>query len=221
MMHLILGDSELEIVPHPIQGHPAVVKHAKLRKKRPSRILLDASFHHQAIRSKYPQEAERRGRPDIVHLFLMNSQESLLNKYGLLRVYIHTRNNDVIKIAPETRLPKAYHRFVGLMEHVFQNKYVPDKENPLLLLEKMSLKALAEECGGKIVVLSEKGKRVKLKDYELSKDVTFIIGGFPSGDFLSNLDFADEIISIHESTLMAWVAAYEIIAEYERRYLEI
>jgi len=208
-------------VPHPIQGHPAVVKHAKLRKKRPSRILLDASFHHQAIRSKYPQEAERRGRPDIVHLFLMNSQESLLNKYGLLRVYIHTRNNDVIKIAPETRLPKAYHRFVGLMEHVFQNKYVPDKENPLLLLEKMSLKALAEECGGKIVVLSEKGKRVKLKDYELSKDVTFIIGGFPSGDFLSNLDFADEIISIHESTLMAWVAAYEIIAEYERRYLEI
>ena len=208
-------------MPHPIQGHPAVVKHAKLRKKRPSRILLDASFHHQAIRSKYPQEAERRGRPDIVHLFLMNSQESLLNKYGLLRVYIHTRNNDVIKIAPETRLPKAYHRFVGLMEHVFQNKYVPDKENPLLLLEKMSLKALAEECGGKIVVLSEKGKRVKLKDYELSKDVTFIIGGFPSGDFLSNLDFADEIISIHESTLMAWVAAYEIIAEYERRYLEI
>ncbi len=220
MMHLILGDAELEIVPHPIQGHPAVVKHARIRKKKPSRILLDASYHHQAIRSKYPEEAERRGRPDIVHLFLMNAQESILNKSGLLRVYVHTRNNDVIKIRPETRLPKAYHRFVGLMEHVFQNRYVPDKENPLLYLEKMSLPALAKECGGKIVVLSEHGRKVSLGKYEIPKNVTFIIGGFPSGDFLTNINFADDIISIHSETLMAWVAAYEIIAEYERRYLD-
>ncbi|MCD6370000.1 MAG: 16S rRNA methyltransferase [Thermoplasmata archaeon] len=220
MMHLILGDTEVEIVPQSIQGHPAVVKHAKLRKKRPSRILLDASFHHQAIRSKYPEEAERRGRPDIAHMVLMNAQESILNKAGLLRVYVHTRNNDVIHISPETRLPKAYHRFVGLIEHVFQNKYVPNKENPLLFLEKISLQALAKKCGGKLVVLSERGKRVNLGKYDIPEDVTFIIGGFPNGDFLSNIDFADEIISIYPQTLMAWVATYEIITEYERRYLK-
>ncbi len=219
MMHLILGDAELEIVPQAIQGHPAVVKQAQIRKKKPSRILLDASYHHQAIRSKYPHEAERRGRPDIVHFFLMNAQESILNHAGLLRVYVHTRNNDVIKIRPETRLPKAYHRFVGLMEHVFQNKYVPDKENPLLYLEKMSLPALAKDCGGKIIVLSENGRRVKLGEYDIPEDVTFIIGGFPSGDFLTNINFADDVVSISPDTLMAWVAAYEIIAEYERRYL--
>ena len=219
MMHLILADSELEIVPQSIQGHPAVVKHANIRKKKPSRILLDASYHHQAIRTKYPAEAERRGRPDIVHHFLMNVQESPLNYEGKLRVYVHTRNNDVIRISPETRLPKAYHRFVGLMEHVFQNKYVPDKENPLLILEKMSLRALAEEIGNKTIVLSEKGKNVNLKEYVIPKDVTIIIGGFPSGDFLSNVEFADEIISIYNGTLMAWVAAYEVIARYEMLYL--
>ena len=219
MMHIILADSELEIVPQAIQGHPAIVKHARMRKKKPSRILLDASYHHQAIRSKYPVEAERRGRPDIVHFFLMNAQESILNYRGKLRVYVHTRNNDVIRISPETKLPKAYHRFVGLMEHVFQNKYVPDKENPLLVLEKMSLRALAEEIGNKTIVLSESGKRVDIGKYEIPEDVTFIIGGFPHGDFLSNVDFADEIISIYDGTLMAWVATYEIIARYESLYL--
>ena len=220
MMHLIIGDSEVEIVPQAIQGHPAVVKYAKLRKKKPSRILLDASYHHQAIRSKYPAEAERRGRPDIAHLVLLNAQESLLNHEGLLQFYMHTRNNEVIRFAPETRLPKAYHRFVGLIEHVFQNRYVPDKENPLLVLEKMSLQALAKECGGKIIVLSEKGRRINLRKYEIPKDVTFIVGGFPNGDFLSNVDFADDIISIYPETLMAWVITYELIVEYERRYLE-
>ncbi len=220
MMHLILADSEIELVPQAIQGHPAVVKHAKIRKKKPSQMLLDASYHHQAIRSKYPAEAERRGRPDIAHFVLLNAQESILNHEGLLKVYLHTRNNDVIKIAPETRLPKAYHRFVGLIEHVFQNKYVPDKEKPLLVLEKMSLQAVAKECGGKIIVLSEKGRKINLREYEIPRDVTFIVGGFSSGDFLSNIDFADDIISMYHETLMAWVTVYELIAEYERRYLE-
>ncbi len=220
MMHLILADSEIELVPQAIQGHPAVVKHAKIRKKKPSQMLLDASYHHQAIRSKYSAEAERRGRPDIAHFVLLNAQESILNHEGLLKVYLHTRNNDVIKIAPETRLPKAYHRFVGLIEHVFQNKYVPDKEKPLLVLEKMSLQAVAKECGGKIIVLSEKGRKINLREYEIPRDVTFIVGGFSSGDFLSNIDFADDIISMYHETLMAWVTVYELIAEYERRYLE-
>ena len=219
MMHIILGDAELELVPKEIQGHPAVVKQAKQRKKKPSNILLDATYHHQAIRSRYGSEAERRGRPDIVHFFLMNAQESLLNLTGKLRVYVHTRNNEVLRINPETRIPKAYIRFVGLMENLFHNGAVPNSEKPLITIERMSLKELAKGMGNKVIVLSEKGKRVNLKDMVIPEDVTFVIGGFPHGDFLSNLDFADDIISISENTLMAWVAAYEIIAEYERRYL--
>ncbi len=219
MMHIILGDSELELVPKEIQGHPSVVKHAKRRNKRPSNLLLDATYHHQAIRSKYGKEAERRGRPDIVHFFLINAQESLLNMEGKLRVYVHTRNNDVLRFKPEVRIPKSYVRFVGLMEDLFHNGVVPNKENPLITLEKMSLKELALSTGNPIILLSEKGKSVRIKDLNIPKDVTFIIGGFPHGDFLSNMDFCDEIVSIYPRTVMAWVAAYEIIAEYERRYL--
>ncbi len=219
MMHIILADSELELVPQVIQGHPAVVKHANMRKKRPSRMLLDSTYHHQAIRSKFPTEAERRGRPDIVHFFLMNTMESILNREGKLRVYVHTRNNDVIYIDPRTRLPKAYHRFVGLMENLFHNGYVPSKESPLLHIEKKSLRSLVDEIGAPAIVLSEKGERESLKSLEIPENVIFIIGGFPSGDFLSNISFSDAVVSIYSGTLMAWVAAYEILTEYERRYL--
>ncbi len=220
MMHLILADSELEIVPREIQGNPVIVKHAKSRKKRPSNLLLEATYHHQAIRSRYGEEAERRGRPDIVHFFLMNAQESILNNEGKLRVYVHTRNNDVIHISPETKLPKSYPRFVGLMENLFHNKAVPNSEKPLLWIEKMSLQSLVKRIGKKAVVLSENGKRVNIKEYEMPEDVTIIIGGFPRGDFLSNVSFADEIISLYDSTLMAWVAAYEVIARYEYLFLD-
>ena len=219
MMHLILADAELEIVPQAIQGHPAVVKHARSRKKRPSNLLLDATYHHQAIRSKYGAEAERRGRPDIVHFFLMNAQESILNSRGKLRVYVHTRNNDVIFIEPETRLPKSYPRFVGLMENLFHNGSVPNAENPLLRIEKMSLQSLVSEIGAPSIVLSERGRRVNLRDFDIPEDVTVIIGGFPKGDFISNVNFADNMISIHDDVLMAWVAAYEIIARYESIFL--
>ncbi len=219
MMHIILGDSELEIIPQAIQGHPSVVKYARLRKKRPSNIILDATYHHQAIRSKYGEEAERRGRPDIAHFFLMNVQESILNKEGKLRVYVHTRNNEVVFISPETRLPKSYLRFIGLMENLLHNGCVPSCDSPLMRIEKMSLRSLVEEIGNKTIVLSENGKAVNLKSYDIHEDITVIIGGFPAGDFLSNISFADEVISIHDKTLMAWVVAYEIIVRYELLHL--
>jgi rRNA small subunit pseudouridine methyltransferase Nep1 len=219
MMHLILADAELELVPQEIQGHPAVVKHAKSRKKRPSHLLLDATYHHQAIRSKYGPEAERRGRPDIVHFFLMNAQESILNREGRLRVYVHTRNNDVIFINPETRLPKSYPRFVGLMENLFHNGAVPNAEEPLMHVERMSLQSLVMGIGNPCIVLTEKGKREDVGKLELPNDVTVVVGGFPSGDFLSNTGFAGRRVSIYDKTLMAWVAAYELIARYEVLHL--
>ena len=219
MMHLILGDAELELVPQEIQGHPAVVKRARLRKKKPSNLLLDVTYHHQAIRSKYGVEAERRGRPDIVHFFLMNAQESILNRSGRLRVYVHTRNNDVIYISPETRLPKSYPRFVGLMENLLHNGCVPNCDSPLMRVEKMSLSSLVSSIGNNAVLLSEKGRKVKLSEYSFTEDVTFVIGGFPKGDFLSNTSFAQDVISIYPDTLMAWVTAYEVISNYEARIL--
>lgn len=41
--------------------------------------------------------------------------DSPLNKAGLLQVYLRTNKNVLIEINPQTRIPRTYKRFAGLM----------------------------------------------------------------------------------------------------------
>lgn len=41
--------------------------------------------------------------------------DSPLNRAGLLQVYIHTEKNVLIEINPQTRIPRTFKRFAGLM----------------------------------------------------------------------------------------------------------
>lgn len=222
MLTLILGDTELELVPAKIQNHPSVVAHAKIHGKKASSILLDSSTHHSAIKELPGNNNLRRGRPDIAHQFLLLSLDSILNAEGKLRVMIHTRNNDVINVAPETRLPKNYNRFVGLMEQLFETgKVPPGSENPLITLEKsVELKTLIEKQESDLsVALSPDGKSVKLNNYFeklKKKNVACIIGGFPEGDFHSQIyEIVDDKISIHKDALKVWTVTSELIVNYE------
>lgn len=54
-------------------------------------------------------------RPDITHQSLLMLMDSPLNRAGLLQVYIHTEKNVLIEINPQTRIPRTFKRFAGLM----------------------------------------------------------------------------------------------------------
>lgn len=54
-------------------------------------------------------------RPDITHQCLLMLLDSPLNRAGLLQVYIHTEKNVLIEVNPQTRIPRTYTRFAGLM----------------------------------------------------------------------------------------------------------
>lgn len=41
--------------------------------------------------------------------------DSPLNRAGLLQVYIHTQKNVLIEVNPQTRIPRTFNRFCGLM----------------------------------------------------------------------------------------------------------
>jgi rRNA small subunit pseudouridine methyltransferase Nep1 len=41
--------------------------------------------------------------------------DSPLNRSGLLRVFVHTQKNVLIEISPQTRIPRTFDRFCGLM----------------------------------------------------------------------------------------------------------
>lgn len=54
-------------------------------------------------------------RPDITHQSLLMLMDSPLNRAGLLQVYIHTEKNVLIEINPQTRIPRTFKRFAGLI----------------------------------------------------------------------------------------------------------
>ena len=215
MLHLIIADSELELVPKKLQNHPSIISYAKRRFKKPDEILLDSTYHHTALKSL--KDGERRGRPDIVHLCLINALESILNKEGKLRVYVHTRNNEVIYIKPETRLPRNYNRFVGLMESLFKNRLIP-KDLALLRIENKTLSEIIGDIGPDAVfIMHENGVLMSPQSFgrklnEYSSPVV-IVGGFPHGDFLSRVE--GERVSIYKEPLMAWSVVNEVVINYE------
>ena len=211
----MIADSELELVPKSIIEHPAVVNYARRRGKKPEEVILDSSYHHAALRNL--EDGERRGRPDIVHVCLLNALESIANKEGKLRVYVHTRNDEVIYVKPETRLPRNYNRFLGLMESLFKNKVVP-KDLALLRLEEKTLGELVEEINpDEVFVMQEEGELMKPRDFGKVlagfENPLVIVGGFPHGGFRSRVE--GRKVSLYPEPLMSWTVVNEVIVNFE------
>lgn len=219
-LNIIIGEAALELVPKEISKHPIIVSDAKKRGKKSDEILLDISRHYNAMKSI--DNFWKRGRPDIIHLTLLNTLEFPANKHRLIKVYVHTINNFVIDINPEIRLPRNYNRFIGLIEQLFKEKRVPPKsENPLMILKNLDLKNLIKEISpSKTILLTSSGE--KLTPNQVAKILVneskpvIIIGGFQSGEFSEeNFSLADIKCSIYPETLDAWIVAAIIIHQYE------
>ena len=226
MLTIILAESELELIPSKIISHPAVISYAKQRNKKPKGLILDSSFHHSAMMDL--PEGNRRGRPDIVHIFLLNALESILNKKGKLKIIIHTRNNEAIFVDSKTRIMRNYSRFIGLFEQLFEKRKIVAEEKILIeLKEDFPLeKIISNEEHDFVITFSENGKIVDLNDYltdlknKKIKNILCVIGGFPHGDFHSDISkYSNDIISIFEEKLNAWSVSNELLAFFNQIFL--
>ncbi len=216
---LVVVEAAVELVPEELWDHPAVRAYAARRGKRPDEVLLDRSYHHAAMR-KLPQ-AEKRGRPDITHFILLEALGSPLNKRGLLEVWVQARSGHLIWVNPETRLPRVYERFKGLVEKLYRDPVVEADGRILLKLEEGSLRDLIEKLDPDYkVLLSEKGALTpwsRVGSLLCSKRSPLVmVGGFPRGDFEEEtVALADELISIWPEALEAWIAASRAISIVE------
>ena len=152
MLHLVFLESSIELIPPEIRNHPSVISDARKRKKNPSRIILDDSRHHAAMKKLF--RAEKRGRPDIIHTCLLIALDSPLKN---LSIYVHTFNGKIIWINRETRLPRNYNRFVGLMEDLFEKRRITSGEKTLLEITDLTLHELLDGLGCPVVVMDERG----------------------------------------------------------------
>jgi rRNA small subunit pseudouridine methyltransferase Nep1 len=216
MINLIIADAELELIPAKIAGHPSVRATSSRRRRRAEECLLDSSLHHSAMNALL--DAGRRGRPDIVHFCLLLAMDSPVNtEEDGLRVFVHTRNDIVLRFHPAIRLPRNYGRFTGLMEELLSiGEIVSPAGQQLASSARQTLGELVHELGSQAIAFSEEGK----PDYSLSflrqyTDMTLIIGGFPHGAFLSDVSkYAVSTVSIAKGKLMAWTVVATVLAAY-------
>jgi len=214
---LIIAEASLELVPRELWGHPSVYKAAHKRGKRPGETLLDRTLHHQAMK-KLP-EGLRRGRPDVVHVELLEALESPLNKKGLLGIYVHTYNDYVIYINPDTRIPRNYNRFVGLMEQLLVLGQVPPPPaKPLMHIEPMSLGRLLAQIGAcKAIAISDSGEPASFR--EVAREIAespctaILVKGFPHSDFDAKiLSLVNKAYSPKIKRLEPWIHLSYLLA---------
>jgi rRNA small subunit pseudouridine methyltransferase Nep1 len=215
--HLVLADAALELVPKSLREHPSVLSTAQRTGIPPERTLLDSSFHHRAMR-RLP-DAERRGRPDIVHVCALLAMGSRLAAAGRLRLWIHTYGGEVISLAPGTRLPRVYDRFKGLMGQLLAEGAVP-RDEPLLVVEGIDLAELVASTGARrVVALSSRGAAASWQDLfpHPGQEAVVMIGAYPRGPLReATARVAGEVASVAQQPLEAWTVEAEWLAHLAR-----
>jgi len=226
-LKLLLLEAALETIPPAIVNHPAVVKSAIKRRKKPAEIILDSSIHYHAMK-KLPR-AEKRGRPDIVHIALLEALESPLCRERMLEAYVYTIEGHAIFIDPITRIPKNYNRFIGLMEQLFKlSRVPPGGKEPLMYIKTIKLMDLLKETRASgLIILSEKCEYRSLNtvvEKALKENLAIGIGAFPHGDFEDEtLKHANYCYSIYGEPLTTHIVVSRVLASAEKllRILEL
>jgi rRNA small subunit pseudouridine methyltransferase Nep1 len=221
LLTLILAESSIELVPNEIARHSSILRWAERKKKDPSHLILDQSYHHSAI-LRLGKSGAGRGRPDIVHFALLLALGSPLNAENQLNCFVHTRDDRVIAIEPSARLPRNTDRFTSLVEQLFQDSVVPPSGPPLMRIRKETLKDLLGEINSDVIVAltmvgSPKPMEAIAGELREAKRPALLVGGFPSGHFSEQtLKLASARFRIDRRRLEAWTVVGRAIYDYER-----
>ena len=221
MLSLVIAESALELVPMELQRHNSVTASARRFNKKPSEILLDISWHFAAM--KGIKNEIKRGRPDLIHFSLLEACSIPLYFENRLNVFVHTIDDKVISIGQNVRLPKSYHRFIGLVEKLYDTKEIKENSNTLLTLEDMSFGQLIRKINPEqTIALSSKGIKSSYQKLaeEIKNNTCLVVGGFSKGQFLDkNKEYFDKIVSVDNNPLEAHIIISRILYEYEKRII--
>lgn len=216
-LNLVIAETALELVPEELRRDRSVAADAERRGVEPSRILLDRSFHHRAMLKL--KDGLKRGRPDLVHVTLLSVTGSPLYIDGVVKVFVHTHGDVVLELKEETRIPKSYFRFRGLMEQALTVR----PNTGLLKVYSATLEQLVKSIRPDSVIgLSTQGRPTSMEQLSsmisAARNPCVVIGGFAHGHFSRRtLGVMDELVSIHEEPLDAHVVVSRVLYEVEKR----
>jgi rRNA small subunit pseudouridine methyltransferase Nep1 len=215
-LHFVIAEAALELIPETLWRESSVRNDVGRRGLEPGSILLDRSVHHSAMLKL--GDGYRRGRPDLVHLTLLNVTSTPLHQDGNAKVYIHTIDDSVLEFGEGARPPKSYARFRSLMEKLL----VERPEEGLVSVRDATLPQLlkgigAEYSAGLSVQGAPEGLEELAGDLARRKNPAVVVGGFPGGHFLPrDLKAFDSLVRIGDKALDAHVVAARVVYEVEK-----
>ncbi|RWS06471.1 ribosomal RNA small subunit methyltransferase NEP1-like protein [Dinothrombium tinctorium] len=177
--------------------------------------LLNCDDHMNQIR-KYKKDPAFC-RPDITHQCLLMLFDSPLNRAGLLQVFIHTQQNVLIEIDPQTRLPRTFKRFANLMVQLLHKLGIRSTNGPNKLLRVIKNPITSHLPVGcrKIGTSFQSKKLVHPKDLVPTDEnpVAIVIGAMAHGQ--ADVDYVEETVSISQYPLSAALACTKIVSAFE------
>jgi len=221
LLSLVIAESALELVPKELQKHNSVIASARKFNKKPAEILLDISWHFAAM--KGIKNEIKRGRPDLVHFSLLEACSIPLYFENKLNVFVHTIDDKVISVGQNVRLPKSYHRFIGLVEKLYATGKIKEDKNTLLEIKEMNFENLIKKINPKqTIALSSKGIKSSYQKVaeELNDNTCLVVGGFSKGQFFDeNKDYFNKIVLVDKNPLEAHIIISRVLYEYEKRII--
>jgi len=155
-------------------------------------------------------------RPDISHQCLLMLFDSPLNRAGLLQVYIHTENNVLIEINPQTRIPRTFKRFAGLMVQLLHKFSVRAAETSAKLMKVIKNPITDHLPAGCRKVATSYSAEKPIKPSELvpqDAPIAFIVGAMAHGQIKA--DYAEQTVAISNYPLSAALTCTKICSAFE------
>ncbi|KAJ1122365.1 hypothetical protein NDU88_000855 [Pleurodeles waltl] len=155
-------------------------------------------------------------RPDIAHQSLLMLMDSPLNRAGLLQVYIHTQRNVLIEVNPQTRIPRTFDRFCGLMVQLLHKLSVRAADGPQKLLKVIKNPVSDHFPVGclKIGTSFSSQQVVNIRDLvPEAEPVVFVVGAFAHGAV--NVAYTEKTVSISNYPLSAALTCAKLCTAFE------
>lgn len=186
-------------------------------KNRQKFELLNTDDHQNII--KYKKDP-MFCRPDIVHQCLLMLFDSPLNRAGLLQVYIHTEQNVLIEINPQTRFPRTFKRFANLMVQLLHKLSIraANSSDKLLRIIKNPITSHLPVGCKKIGTSFKCTNLIKPKELvpEDNSPLAIVIGAMAHGNV--QVDYTEYDVSISNYPLSAALTCTKICSAFEEAW---
>uniref|UniRef100_A0A0N5AFK4 18S rRNA (pseudouridine-N1)-methyltransferase n=1 Tax=Syphacia muris TaxID=451379 RepID=A0A0N5AFK4_9BILA len=182
-------------------------------------VILSSDRHAEFLKSHKRNPNDYR--PDILHQCLLTLLDSPLNRASLLQIYVHTSNNVLIEVHPQTRLPRTFDRFSGLMVQLLHKLFIKAENSPIKLLKVIKNPVSSHLPVGcrKILTTFQAEELVKCRDIPIKDEdrpIIIVVGGMAKGKV--SVDYTEEELKISNFPLSAALTCAKLTTGFEEAW---